>query len=313
MQRINIIFFVYFILIQLCFANVPDKPSSSAVGWGNLIVPGLGATLRDRPTAGLLEASIELGTFYGGSLLIDESRFKIDGTASLPQKGSVGKHVTAQILQQVGLKYHFYNTFYHYQQASFDNIETSDYEKHKEALQPIYRGDWKDMATAPFQWENLSSPWSWPILVGVGSFLMIDYKNAKVFPSSLNLNKNDQRLLLAYNSTVMPFGSSFGEDVLFRGFMQREIHGATNSLPLAMVSQSAMFAALHDGYITAFAVGMYFGYETHALKGNLGPVMATHFWLDVLLGMIDYWTIRRSSGLDAPFNPPISTSFVIPF
>src|SRR4051794_25684926 len=108
---------IIFSLLSQSAALAEDKISPAAVGWGNLFVPGLGATLTDHPVAGLAEATLELGSFYGGTLLGAEGRFRIDGSVDIPESGHVGSAVTARILQQFGLKYHFYNTFYHYQQA----------------------------------------------------------------------------------------------------------------------------------------------------------------------------------------------------
>lgn len=287
-----------------------EKLPPSAVGWGNLIVPGLGATLRDHPVRGLTEASLEIGSFYGGTLLAEEGRFKIDGSALIPSNGHIGRAMTAQMMQQFGLKFHFYNTFYHYQQAV---LEDEQNERERSNPQPIYRGDWKDMLLAPFRWENVSSIWTWPIIAAVGGYLLYDYTRAPIKRRASSFSRSDDLLFGASELISVPIGSSFGEDPLFRGFIEREVRGMTGSLILAVAAESTLFALLHEDHLTSFGVGIYFGIEADQLKGELGPMMAAHFWINVIIGLLDYWSFRRSEGKDAPFNPPVNAQIMIPF
>jgi hypothetical protein len=287
-----------------------DRLPPAAVGWGNLLVPGLGATLSDHPLLGLTEAALEIGTFYSGTLLAEEKRFKIDGSVVVPDSGNVGKAMTAEMLQQFGLKYHFYNTFYHYQQAVIADEASGRPDNNP---QPIYRGDWKDMLAAPFQWKNVSSIWSWPIILGVGGYLFYDFKHSNVTRRTGSLTGSDFSLYGASELIAVPVGSSFGEDPLFRGFIEREVRGMTGSLWLAILAESIPFALLHSDRPTAFGVGVYFGIEADALKGDLGPMMAAHFWINVVIGLLDYWTLKRSTGRDVPLNPPVSMSIQLPF
>lgn len=284
--------------------------SPAAVGWGNLLVPGLGATLSDRPLLGLTEAVLEIGTFYGGTLLAPEGRFRIDGSIDIPASGHIANAANGETLQQFGLKYHFYNTFFHYQQAVLAREAAGLSDNNP---QPIYRGSWDDIITAPFKWKNLSSPWVWPAFLGVSAYLVYSFSTSSVIQSTSNLNAFDH-VSYAFNQIgVVPVGSSFGEDPLFRGFMQRELTGMTGSWPLAVAAQATLFALLHEDHLTSGIVGLYFGISTHALDGNIEPSLTAHFWSNVVLGVLDYWTLKRSVGGGVPFNPPIQARMTIPF
>ena len=316
MMKINLI--LTFLLISLCFypefssaseKESADRVSPAAIGWGNLLVPGLGATLQDKPLTGMSEAVLEIGSFYGGASFGRESRFKIDGSIDVPENGSVGRAAGARLLQQFGLKLHFYNTFYHYQQAVMEN-ESS--ERETSNPQPLYRGTWKDVIAAPFRWENVSSNWSWPIILGVGAYLVYDYSSSPVKIRRSGLSGGDQFAYGASELVAIPVGSSFGEDPLFRGFIEREARGATHNLFLAVLAETIPFALLHEDHVTSFLVGSYFGFEADALHGDLGPMMAAHFWINVIIGAIDFFQMRRAVGKNAPLNPPVVVQFQVP-
>ena len=310
MHILKLICFVVFAL-QSAHAEVTPvgRVSPAAIGWGNLVVPGLGATLRDEPLTGLGEAGLEVGSFFGGTLLGHESRFKIDGSVDIPDGGSVGRAMGGRILQQFGLKYHFYNTFYHYQQAA---IEQEDSPREKSNPQPIYRGTWKDVLLAPFQWDNIKTPWTWPIVVAVSTYLIYDYSQTKIMRRHSGLTTMDQASYGLSQVGAVPVGSSFGEDPLFRGFIQREIYGSTGSLVTAILTQTLLFSMLHEDHVTSFAVGSYFGIEVNQLRGDLGPSMAAHFWINMVIGVLDYCALQRSAGKNAPLNPPVVAQFTIP-
>jgi hypothetical protein len=290
-------------------ASTDERMSAGAVGWGNLLVPGLGATLRDQPRVGLTEAGLEIGSFYGGTILAPEKRFRIDGSIDLPQSGNINNAAIAQTLQQFGLKYHFYNTFLHYQQTAEEN---ADMVSEKSNPQPLYLGSYSDILKSPFQWKNLSSTWVWPVVIGGAAYLTISYATTTVTHQPLSLTPTGEALYGFDLAGANPVGSYFGEDPLFRGFMQREIIGTTGSIPLAILTQSAIFSILHENHANAFVVGIYLGISTLGNHGDLGPAMAVHFWLDMLDGLFTYLQTRRAAGEKAPLNPPLSfsTSFM---
>ena len=154
-----------------------DVPAPAAVGWGNLFVPGLGATLRGKPVRGLVEATTTLGTYYGGTFLAEEAHFSMDGSVKVPsEKKHISRNLTGQFLQEVGLKTHMYNTFYNYQQASMD---PSNAELQKKYEQPLYKGSWDDVLFAPFKWKNLESGYVYvPILLST-AMLYAGYRGTR--------------------------------------------------------------------------------------------------------------------------------------
>jgi hypothetical protein len=150
--------------------------SAPLVGWGNLFVPGLGATLQGHSAAGLLEASTEIGLYYGGTFGVKEGNFGIDGSVNVPHSNHLGRPVLGQIMQEVGLKYHFYNTFYHYQRAVLASAQDREIDK----LQPIYKGSLADVMKAPFEWKNVSNTWVWPVIAASTAYLLYSYKTTGV-------------------------------------------------------------------------------------------------------------------------------------
>jgi membrane protease YdiL (CAAX protease family) len=297
---------------QVCIA----APSPAGIGWGNLIVPGLGATFRDRSIQGAIEAIAEIGLFFGATFGVSEGQFTID-TNILLNPSTKGNRTLlgptlGQSFQQIGLKAHMFNTFYHYQQASIEQM--ASYES-VEKLQPLYRGEWTDVLSAPFRWKNLKNPWVYTAILASLVGLALDYKTSTVALRNYRPTNVEQGLTAFNDIGLVPLGSAFGEEPLFRGFMQREFHSYTDNLWAAILMQTLVFAALHPeaNRIPALAGGIYFGYLTHQYQGNIEPSVASHFWIDVISGVFDYFTFRLAHGDKAPFAPPVSLSINIPF
>ena len=313
--RAGIVFLATLVTVaQPVFASDGNEMrlSPAAVGWGNLLVPGLGATLRGLPGRGLLEASLEIGTYYGGTFGVHEGGFTIDGSVVIPTSGNLYGPVAGQLLQEFGLKLHMFDTFYHYQQAAIDQADTDN---ERNNPQPLYRGNWKDVLEAPFEWKNLSSPWVYPLLIVSSVFQIYSYSSTSVAPTSIATSPGAETFYGASQIAAVPLGSAFGEEVLFRGFIQREVHGYSKSLAVAVLSQTLLFGAIHPPELRpfAFAGGIYYGLMVHQLQGDLEPAIASHFWIDVVNGLTTYWAFRRTQGKDAPFSPPIGMQITIPF
>ena len=285
-----------------------ETVSPAAVGWGNLIVPGLGASLRGLPERGLMEATAEIGTFYGGTFYGKEGSFRIDGSVLIPKNRDVFRPVVGGIMQEFGLKLHMYDTFYNYQQASLD---PGNAELEKEYEQPLYQGHWDDVLTAPFKWKNLSEPTVYvPIILGSG-FVYLTYRTTTIENRSHQSSGVADALYGASAAVSLPLGSSFGEEVLFRGFMQREIRRYTRSAFWGIASQTLVFTLMHpvENRPAAFAGGIYFGLLTNYFDGNLEPSIAAHFWTDFVNGVFVYFLFRQAEHKSVPLSAQITIPF----
>lgn len=286
--------------------------SPAAVGWGNLLVPGLGATLRGLPERGLFEASSEIGLFYGGTFGVKEGAFTIDGSVNVPTAGNLYRPLLGQIMQEAGLKLHMFDTFYNYQQAA---IAVENSEREKKNPQPLYRGSASDIMAAPFKWDNLSSAWVYPLVLVSSVFLVIDYHNTPLKKLNFNATPGEETLYGFSQIGAIPLGSAFGEEPLFRGFIMRETRLYTNSVTLSILLESTLFTLIHPNELkaTAFLSGIYFGLMTNYYAGNIEKATAAHFWVNVVDGVTTYFLFRRVQGKDTPFSPPITAQFQIPF
>ena len=288
------------VLVLLCLASLGAEPlawaevSPAAVGWGNLVVPGLGATLRGEPMRGLMESSLTIGSYYGGTFYAKEGAFTIDGSVLVPSGRNITKPLLGQFLQEFGLKFHMWNTFYNYQQASLDPMQV-EHQKHYE--QPLYKGDWKDVLFAPFKWKNISTPWTYiPVALGT-IYLLYGYNTAPVVQQGHRAKLGEEGLYDFTQGIGVPLGSSFGEEVLFRGFVQREARLYTGSVPLSILWETAMFMAIHppDKRPVALLGGVFFGLAVNHFDGDLEPGIASHFWIDFISGFFEREFSRRVS------------------
>lgn len=277
-------------------------PSPAAVGWGNLFIPGLGATLRGNPTLGLLEASGTIGTYYGGTFLAEEAHFSMDGSARIPDALHIKRQLTGQFLQEVGLKTHMYNTFYNYQQAALDPANAESQSRYE---QDLYTGNWKDLLAAPFRPSYWNTLWFIiPVAVST-AYLYVDYKNGD--PPQPRPGRSDfvQDSLFGFTQGIgVPLGSAFGEEALWRGFFQREFHHYTGSLTAAVLLQTLLFVPVHSPSLRPGAAigGLYFGIYCNQTRGNLEPLVATHFWVDFISAAFTWFKFRRSEGRGAPLS-----------
>lgn len=291
--------------------GVEHSLSPGGVGWGNLLVPGLGATFRGEPLRGVGEAVLELGLFYGGTFGVREGEFTIDSTIVLPQRGNLYRPLIGQSMQQVGLKLHMYNTFYHYQQAC---LAMKDSERETNNSQKLYTGTWDEVLTAPFRWKNLSNPFVYGMVLLAAGGLAYAYHNDEITRNAYRPTGGEEALYGMNTLLLMPMGSAFGEEPLFRGFMQREFNLYTGSTLAAVLMQTAIFTAMHpeNHYVPAFAGGLYFGFLTHHFDGNIEPAVAAHFWVNFISGIFDYLSFRLKYGKDAPWGPNVKLALSFP-
>jgi len=286
--------------------------SPAAIGWGNLIVPGLGATLRGKTGEGLLEAVTEIGLFYGGTFGVREGGFTIDSTVKIPEHGSLYRPLLGQTMQEIGLKLHMYDTFYHYQQVCRQQANSA---REQSNPQPLYQGSWSDTLLAPFRWKNFREPWVWGVVLATTAYEFYDYRTTTVARNYYQPTTAENTLEGANSIAVIPLGSSFGEEVLFRGFIERELRGYTGSLILADALQATAFMLLHppENRAIAFTGGLYFGFLADRFHGDLEPSIAAHFWVDAISGFFSYLQFRRAQGKNTPFAPPLGMRVSMPF
>ena len=303
---------LYLVFTHLMTVTCRAEVSPSAVGWGNLLVPGLGATLRGQPETGLLEATAEIGLFYGGTFGVREGGFTIDGSLSLPTSGSFYKPLLGDVMQEFGLKLHMWDTFYHYQQASLALVD-SDREKYNS--QPLYKGGWKDVMSSPFKADYLTSVWVFPLILVSSAYLVYDYTTSPLQKLTFISRPGEDGLYAFSQIGAIPLGSAFGEEPFFRGFAMREARLYTDSIVVSLVFESTLFTLIHpdDQKLSAFLSGLYFGLMTNHFKGDIGPAVAAHFWINVVSGITTYLIFKRVQGADTPFAPPLTASIQIPF
>lgn len=300
--------FLFLVLVKIASAQTH---SPALVGWGNLFVPGAGATLRGQSVRGLTEAATEIGLFYGGTYGVREGVFTIDTTILTPQRGSLTQPFIGLTMQQLGLKLHMYNSFYHYQQVILSNEEQGVMDI---SGQPLYRGSVWDVLGAPFTYKTMSSPFVYGAVLAASAYLFYDYHVTPVKKATFKVSPIDNVLYGTYNMGVEPLGSAFGEEPLFRGFMQREFRKYTGSLPLSILMQTALFTLLHPSSekLSAFGGGLYFGFLIDHFDGNLEQAIATHFWVNTIDGLVRFLAFLRSQNQNTPFGPPISIEIGIP-
>ena len=314
------------LLVFLCFAPVASvaiaaELSPAATGWIGLALPGSAAIAEGNYGRGILEATTEIGTFVGGMALAPLGPFTIDGNTQVPQwgpgtgpnAGPIAGALSGAMLQQFGLKFYMYNTFYHYQKAvmGVPGWETGGNDK----LQPIYRGGAGDVLSAPFRWKYLSNPFVFvPVLVG-SAYLFYEYSRTPLQRSAYIGTRGEDYLYGIHQIGVVPLGSAFGEEPLFRGFLQREFHQYTGSEWLAILGQSVLFCAIHpaDARASAFFSGLYYGWMTDHFDGDLGSAIAMHFWGDVVNGLILTLQYLGAEGKEVPLSPPVSMSLSFHF
>ena len=281
-------------------------PSATAVGWANLFVPGLGATLRGNPKLGLFEAAATVGTYYGGTFLAEDAHFTMDGSVDIPNQAHISRQLTGQFLQEFGLKTHMYNTFYNYQQAALDPANA---EVQRGYEQPIYTGNYKDLLSAPFEPENWATAWFYIPVALSTAYLYADYKNGDGIAKRPGQSGLGQDSLFGFTQGIgVPLGSAFGEEALWRGFFQREFRHYTHSLTAAIIMQDLIFMSVHSPELRPGAAigGIYFGLYANHTNGDLGPLVATHFWVDFISAMFTWMKFRRAEGRGAPLSVRLS-------
>jgi hypothetical protein len=264
-------------------------PNPRVVGWANLFVPGLGATLRGDPARGFTQLGYEGSTFVAGYEMSDTKGFSsLDGISDTFKpfnrsaktrnaQDDITEKMGSDILLEFSIKAHLTNTFTEYRDAFKARGITDGLDQHTEL----------EGLTLPFSKTYMSEPDVWIPLALVAAAITLDYVTTS--QTAVTPLTGSSNALYGFNYGVwQPIGSGYPEEAAYRGFLQNEIKTTTGSPLLAIILQSVAFAFSHEpgnGRYSAALVGMYLGYLSEKHHGDLGPGTTLHFWGDTLLGL----------------------------
>ncbi len=84
--------------------------------------------------------------------------------------------------------------------------------------------------------------------------------------------------------------AGFCEEVIFRGYLQKQFHAATRSALVGILAQGVLFGAVHGyqglkGMALIVVIGIVFG-SLAFWRRSLRPGMMTHAWLDFFTGIL---------------------------
>ena len=89
---------------------------------------------------------------------------------------------------------------------------------------------------------------------------------------------------------LLSISAGFAEELLFRGYLQRQFHALTRNAAAAVLMQAALFGMAH-GYqgpascIRITVYGVWFGAMAQWRK-SLVPGMIAHAWTDIAAGLL---------------------------
>lgn len=284
-------------------------PNYHLVGWANAFLPGSGQMIMGNYTLGLAQSAFELGTFFWGYSLSKLSPLSLDGVPEeLPTfsrksrlgQANINQAVYADMLQEIGIKTHFVNTFTAYREAAKNDPEMS-----KRIDQ---RSLW-DMFTSPLSLSAFEDPWVYvPTGLLAIETTLVYFLDKNTLGRGAPLTPYSNFLYGLNYGAIQPFGSGAPEEMFYRGFLQNELLELVDSPYFAIPISSAAFAFSHqagNGRLTAAVAGGYLGYLAYRYPGNLAPGITVHFWGAIMLGI---QTILLNS--DAQKSTPLGSTLV---
>jgi membrane protease YdiL (CAAX protease family) len=92
--------------------------------------------------------------------------------------------------------------------------------------------------------------------------------------------------------TLLSVSAGIGEEIVFRGYLQRQFHAATRSVIAAVVMQGILFGLVHayQGWkqvVVIAPLGILYG-ALVAWRGNLRASMIAHAWSDIFEGWLRF-------------------------
>ncbi|MCC6241848.1 MAG: CPBP family intramembrane metalloprotease [Gemmatimonadaceae bacterium] len=162
------------------------------------------------------------------------------------------------------------------------------------------------LALAPVHPRDLSSAWvAVPIALAGASGLMAPRSRRPLSQVSemtvlgTRMSKVPGTLLaLGYEATYL-LSTAIGEELFFRGVMQTEMedrYGRSKGVAVSTAAFSAFHVPNHGvkGALISGVAGAYLGYRYSKNGYNLREVIATHFWIDFLPGVVQIMRDPRS-------------------
>ena len=170
------------------------------------------------------------------------------------------------------------------------------------------------LAMSPFKWHYLKNPWVYAPLAIAGGVSFLFSPSEKPLSDAQEIvmfgnRYSPYRALSLFLATVAykQVLTATGEEMYFRGIVQTELTERLNP-NLALAISSLLFGAWHipnQGLkisIGATVAGGYFGYRYRSNGYDLGEVIATHFWLNAVSGVVEFMKDPTSSGFVYKIN-----------
>ena len=109
---------------------------------------------------------------------------------------------------------------------------------------------------------------------------------------------------LAYNLFIIAIIPAIGEELFFRGYLQKQLRNLFNNIHLSILLTAFLFSAVHlhfHGLLPRFVLGILLGYLLYWSKNLWIPIIA-HFVNNALAVILSYKDIKIESGPYALFS-----------
>jgi len=124
-------------------------------------------------------------------------------------------------------------------------------------------------------WRGVA--WCWFVWFGMGTAASI----SRLLPNSVG-----ESMLWV----LLSISAGFSEELVFRGYLQRQLTALTGSVTVALLLQSALFGIAHgyQGWRSCMAIAVYGALFTMLAlwRRSLRPGMTAHAWTDIVGGLL---------------------------